>query len=143
MKTVKFTSRCPADTQAAAARLLQRIPTRTGVLALHGRMGAGKTCFVQGLAAALGIRRPVTSPTFTIVNEYAAEPRLVHIDLYRISDPEETFAFGLEEYFDGRSLVAIEWAERAGDLLPPGTVNLHFSAPELAGARTIEAVFPD
>ena len=122
----------PDETAELAARLLRELPARR-VLALHGDLGSGKTCFVQGLALALGITDYVTSPTFTIVREYAGPRPLVHIDLYRIRSPDELLNLGFEEYLEGPALLAIEWAERAGDLLPADTLHLTFTvepAPE-------------
>ena len=106
------------ETQTLAAQLAAELPTGA-VLCLHGDLGAGKTCFVQGLARAIGVRRPVGSPTFTLINEYRGTRGLAHIDLYRIRGAADAFGLGVEDYlehFDG--IVAIEWAERLGDLLP-------------------------
>ena len=106
------------ETQALAADLAAQMPAGT-VLCLHGDLGAGKTCFVQGLAKALGVRRPVGSPTFTLINEYRGAKSLAHIDLYRVRGAGDALGLGLEDYlfhFDG--IVAIEWAERVADLLP-------------------------
>ena len=107
-----------AETQAVAARLAAEMPPGT-VLCLHGDLGAGKTCFVQGLARALGVRRPVGSPTFTLINEYKGPKPLAHIDLYRIRGAGDAFGLGLEDYlFHYPGIVAIEWAERVAELLP-------------------------
>ncbi len=103
------------------------------VIALQGDLGAGKTTLTQGIAAGLGIRARVTSPTFTLVNEYEGQsgPRLVHIDAYRLGDETgravaESATFGLEEILDrevleemnGGAVAVIEWAERVTPLLP-------------------------
>jgi len=114
-----------ADTHKLARHLLKQLPAKA-VLALHGDLGGGKTCFVQGLAAALEIDRPVTSPTFTLVHEYRGSRPLVHVDLYRIRGPEDALMLGLEEYFESEGITAVEWAERALDLFPPDTVHLYF-----------------
>jgi tRNA threonylcarbamoyladenosine biosynthesis protein TsaE len=114
----EWTTRSAEETQALAERLEAELPTGA-VLCLHGDLGAGKTCFVQGLARAMGVRRPVGSPTFTLVNEYRGRRRLAHVDLYRLRGASDALGLGVEEYldhFDG--VVAIEWAERAEDLLP-------------------------
>lgn len=116
----------PEDTIELAARLVHDLPERR-ILALHGELGAGKTCFVQGLALALGITDYVTSPTFNIVREYSGPRALIHVDLYRIQSPDELLVIGFEEYLDSNAVVAIEWAERAGDLLPDATLHLHVS----------------
>lgn len=115
----------PEETLDAAAAVLAAFP-QARVLALHGDLGAGKTCFVRGLATAMGIREAITSPTFTLVREYAGPRPLVHIDLYRIASPDELLVIGFEDYLDSGALVVIEWAERAGDLLPPDALHLTF-----------------
>lgn len=81
---------------------------------LYGDLGSGKTCFVQGLAAGLGVPEHdvVTSPTYTLVNEYPARLPLVHVDLYRLSGSLDAESVGLWEYFDSGAVVAVEWAER-------------------------------
>ena len=94
------------------------------VIALHGDLGAGKTCFIQGLAEGLGVTRHVHSPTFTIVCEHAGRIPLYHMDLYRIRTPDEALDLGLDEYLFGRGVCAIEWADRIETLLPPGTLHI-------------------
>ena len=117
----------PEETEALAGDLAAACGGR-GVIALHGSLGAGKTCFARGLAAALGVARPVTSPTFTIVNEYrGGHTPFVHIDLYRLGGPEEVLALGFEDILAAGGIVAIEWAERAAGLLPPETIHVHLS----------------
>ena len=118
-------SRCVGDTHKLARHLLKQVPGRL-VLALHGDLGSGKTCFVQGLAAALGIDRPVTSPTFTLVHEYKGLRPLVHVDLYRLRDSLDALMLGMEDYFDSTGVTAVEWAERAEDIFPPDAVFLYF-----------------
>lgn len=110
------------DTFRLASRLVAA-HAEGGVLALHGGLGSGKTTLVQGLALALGIREPVTSPTFSLVNVYDSPAmRLIHMDLYRIGSPDELWTFDFDDLLAERgALVAIEWAERAGDGLPPHT----------------------
>jgi len=100
------------QTKAIAASLAPVLPAGT-VLLLTGELGTGKSTFVKGLARGLGQQEETRSPTFAIIREY---PRLVHVDLYRLT-PEESTHLGLEEYFDGGRLVAVEWAERAPDSL--------------------------
>ncbi|MBU4285704.1 MAG: tRNA (adenosine(37)-N6)-threonylcarbamoyltransferase complex ATPase subunit type 1 TsaE, partial [Verrucomicrobia bacterium] len=95
----KFISKSPKETRALASALAAELKSGA-VLALHGELGSGKTCFVQGLARALGVRQPVTSPTFTIVNEYCGQCPLVHMDFYRIQDPQELLSIDFESYLD-------------------------------------------
>ena len=96
----------------------------------------GKTCFIQGFAAALGIDEPITSPTYTIIGEYKGRLPLHHIDLYRLSGPEEALGLGLEEYFDANGITAIEWAERAEGLLPPDLLHIRIEVDEATEMRT-------
>ena len=114
----------PEDTRDLARQLAEQLADGT-VIALHGDLGAGKTCLVQGLAEAMGIKEVVNSPTYTIVNELKGTRRLYHIDLYRVRDELEAMAMGLEEYLEPDGLTAIEWAERAMDSLPTDTVHIH------------------
>ena len=88
-------------------------------IAMYGDLGAGKTAFVQGLAKALGIENHITSPTFTIVNEYEGRLPLYHFDVYRISDPDEMYEIGYDEYTNGDGVCVVEWAELIEDLFPP------------------------
>jgi len=123
-------------TQALAERLAALL--RPGsTLALHGDLGSGKTCFVTGIARALGISDAITSPTFTMINEYQGRFPLCHMDLYRIREPDELFSLGLDDYLDGNSIVVVEWAERAGALLPEDTIHIHFEVLESPDTRRI------
>jgi tRNA threonylcarbamoyladenosine biosynthesis protein TsaE len=131
----------PGETWAIAARMADRLPSRA-VLALHGDLGSGKTCFIQGLARALGIERAVTSPTFTMIHEYRGRHNLVHIDLYRVRSPDELLMLGFEEFLEQDGIVAIEWAERAGDLLPAPAIHLSFSVLEGRDRREIRLHHP-
>ena len=101
-----------ADTEAAGQALGATLPAGTTVL-LYGDLGAGKTAFVRGIAEGMGLDPDaVSSPTFTIVQEYrGARLTLQHVDLYRLS-PAEIADLGLDDLLDGRSVMAIEWAER-------------------------------
>lgn len=96
------------------------------VVALRGDLGAGKTCFVQGLARVLSSEEDVHSPTFTIVNEYGDGPALYHIDLYRLEDESSIRDLALEDIFDSDAITAVEWAERAESLLPKARVDIAF-----------------
>lgn len=105
-----------------------------GVLALVGDLGAGKTTFVQGLAKGLGIKERITSPTFILVRSYQAQKKgisnLYHVDLYRLEKnvSEEIENLGLPEVWaDKNNLVVVEWAERARETLPKGTVWITFA----------------
>ena len=127
----------PAETWALASRVVAALP-RQAVLALHGELGSGKTCFVQGVADALHVIQPVTSPSFTLVNEYMTGTRpLFHIDLYRLASEDEVFSFNFEDYLNADGITAIEWAERAGDLIPVSALHILFEAPAANDERRI------
>ena len=114
-----------AETEALGARLAQQLQPGD-VVAYRGDLGAGKTAFTRGLARGLGISSPVTSPTYTIVNEYT-EGRLplFHFDMYRLHDAEELFDLGWEDYLARRGVCAVEWSENVWDALEdPVTVTI-------------------
>ena len=113
----------PEQTWAAAAALMESLEPGT-VIALHGELGAGKTCFIQGLAVAMGITDPITSPTYTLIGEYEGRMKLNHIDLYRLSNSVEALGIGLEEYLESDGITAIEWAERAEEILPESMLHV-------------------
>lgn len=85
------------------------------VIAMYGDLGAGKTAFVRGLAKGLGIDAKVSSPTFTIVNEYPGEIDLIHFDMYRLSSADELFDIGWEDYLARGAVCAVEWSENVTD----------------------------
>ena len=116
-------SKGPEQTWAAAATLMESLEPGT-VIALHGELGAGKTCFIQGLAAAMGITDPITSPTYTLIGEYEGRMKLNHIDLYRLANSVEALGIGLEEYLESDGITAIEWAERAEEILPESMLHV-------------------
>lgn len=106
-----------SGTRRAAEALARKLPPGS-VIALHGGLGAGKTTFTQGLAIALGVNRPVTSPTFTLVSEHQGDKgRLVHMDLYRLADSDALLEIGWQEYLESGALVVVEWPERAQELI--------------------------
>lgn len=97
-----------AETEQAGVDLVQGLE-RGAVVALYGGLGAGKTAFVRGMARGLGITERVTSPTFTIVNEYAE--KLFHFDMYRLNSADELFDIGWEDYLNRGAVCAVEWSE--------------------------------
>lgn len=95
------------------------------IYTLTGDLGVGKTVFAKGFAKGLGITDHITSPTFTIINEYTSgRLPLFHFDIYRILDPEELYETGFEDYFYANGVCLIEWAERAGSLIPEKSVKI-------------------
>lgn len=129
------------DTHKLARHLLKQL-SGSQVLALHGDLGSGKTCFVQGLAVALGVDRPVTSPSFTLVHEYQGSRPLVHVDLYRLRNSLDALMLGLEEYFESAGITAIEWADRAADIFPAQTIHISFETLAQSHSRRITITSP-
>lgn len=108
------------------------------VVACLGGLGAGKTAFTRGLARGLGCQGRVTSPTFTIVNEYEGELPLFHFDMYRLEDEDELFDIGWEDYLSRGGVCAVEWSERIPGALPEGTIRVTIErCPESEGWRNI------
>ncbi len=109
------------------------------VIALHGNLGSGKTTFVKGLAAALGVRDLVTSPSFSLVNEYEGNLRLFHVDLYRLQGPQEVELLDLDPMLSAGGITVVEWAERGEGLLPDGTLHIRVEVQDdLTRTITIE-----
>jgi len=93
--------------------------TKAGdLLAFYGELGAGKTCFIQGISKGLEVKDCVTSPSFTIVNEYQGKIPIYHFDLFRLDNSEDILELGYEEYFYGEGLIVVEWAEKIENFLP-------------------------
>jgi len=98
------------------------------VVALYGELGSGKTTLAKAIAEGLGVTETVTSPTFTLVLEYkSGRLPLYHVDVYRLEKPEEFADIGLDEYFYGRGVTIVEWADRIGWLLPEDTLRIELS----------------
>ncbi len=112
----------------ALGRALGELIDRPLFIALTGDLGSGKTVLVKGLAQGLGIppETPVTSPTYTLVNEYEGRLPLFHVDLYRLSGSDDAIEFGLDDILSGSGVTAIEWAERldGGDFSPDIAINI-------------------
>ena len=111
------------------------------VLAFTGSLGMGKTAFTRGLARGLGCRGRVTSPTFTIVNEYDGKTPLFHFDMYRLGSSDELFDIGWDDYLARGGVCAVEWSERVSDALPDDTIYVDIArGEEDENMRTITAV---
>jgi len=94
------------------------------VVAFFGDLGSGKTCFIQGICKGLGVKEQVTSPTFTLINEYTNGLPVYHFDFYRIHSEAEIYGLGYEEYFYGNGLCLIEWSDRVINFLPPQRLDI-------------------
>ena len=136
---MKWTSNSPSNTWKIAVEFFQTLEF-PAVVALHGNLGAGKTCFTQGLAQAAGVTEPVCSPTYTLISEYQGTVPFHHIDLYRLSGPQEALDLGFDEYLEANGLTVIEWAERAAELIPPDAVHVRLERGDDDHVRTIEMV---
>ncbi|MGI6116663.1 MULTISPECIES: tRNA (adenosine(37)-N6)-threonylcarbamoyltransferase complex ATPase subunit type 1 TsaE [unclassified Clostridium] len=121
MRKEEFISYNQAQTEDIGARLAQAL-TGGEVLALYGGLGAGKTAFTRGLARGLGIARPVTSPTFTLLHQYKGRLALSHFDVYRLSSAEEAEDIGIDEIMQADGVTVIEWPERVEELLDDRTI---------------------
>ncbi|MBP8128702.1 MAG: tRNA (adenosine(37)-N6)-threonylcarbamoyltransferase complex ATPase subunit type 1 TsaE [Candidatus Hydrogenedentes bacterium] len=115
----------PAQTEQWGRRLAAFLPAGA-VVALYGELATGKTCFVRGMASFFARGEHVHSPTFTLVNEYGGEHRLYHLDLYRLTGPEDVLTLGCEELFEPDGVCCVEWADRAQGVLPAARVDVFF-----------------
>jgi tRNA threonylcarbamoyladenosine biosynthesis protein TsaE len=125
------------ETWELAGRFAQELASGD-VVCLEGDLGAGKTTFTQGLAAAMGVPGRVTSPTFCIVQEHAGERLLVHMDLYRLHDEADVEAIGWEDYLAQGAVLVVEWPERAGSLVPADAKRVVFRHLDGEELRSIE-----
>ena len=119
-------SRSPEETQAIGERLGARLGPGA-VIACTGELGAGKTCFLQGLARGLGVTTDVTSPTFVLINEYRGRLPVYHLDAYRTGSLTELAELGIEEMLYGAGVTVVEWADKLLPLLPAGTIHVRIS----------------
>ena len=114
---MEFTTNSPAETEKIGEAMGKILPAGT-ILAYEGDLGAGKTAFTRGLARGLGYTLPVTSPTYTIVNEYlGGRLPLFHFDMYRLRSSDDLFDIGWEAYLDRGGVCAVEWSENVADAM--------------------------
>ena len=126
---MQFLSHSAQETESIGEALAKEL--RPGdVLAFTGSLGMGKTAFTRGLARGLGCRGRVTSPTFTIVNEYEGAIPLFHFDMYRLGSSDELFDIGWDDYLARGGVCAVEWSERVSDALPGDTIFVDIARSE-------------
>jgi tRNA threonylcarbamoyladenosine biosynthesis protein TsaE len=127
-----------AELQQVARELLSKAGDQK-VWLFFGEMGSGKTTLVKAIGAVSGVTEVMSSPTFSIVNEYQATPgkKIYHFDLFRLNNEKEVFDIGTEEYFDSGQLCLVEWPEKLGSLTPPGAFKIKIT-PTGAEHRKIE-----
>ena len=131
----------PEETEQVGAALAARLQPGQ-VVAFRGPLGVGKTAFTRGLARGLGVAGPVTSPTYTIVNEYTGgRMPLFHFDMYRLNSADDLFDIGWEDYLSRGGVCAVEWSENVMDALPEDTVWVRIAREGDTGRSiTIEGV---
>ena len=118
---MEYLSHSPEETEHIGEMLGRRLRPGT-VVSYRGGLGMGKTAFTRGLARGLGCAGRVTSPTFTIVNEYDGATPLFHFDMYRLGSSDELFDIGWEDYLTRGGVCAVEWSERVDDAMPADTL---------------------
>ncbi|NLY71682.1 MAG: tRNA (adenosine(37)-N6)-threonylcarbamoyltransferase complex ATPase subunit type 1 TsaE [Clostridiales bacterium] len=136
----KFISKNEKQTEELGLRRAEGLKADT-VIALIGDLGSGKTALTKAIAKGLGIEQQVTSPTFTIIQEYSGgRLPLYHFDVYRLEDEEDMYELGYEEYFYGDGVCVIEWADQIKGLLPKNTIyiNIYYGSHENERIYTIE-----
>jgi tRNA threonylcarbamoyladenosine biosynthesis protein TsaE len=131
----------PAATQALAAGVAACLEDGDLVV-LTGDLGAGKTCFTQGLGAGLGVDEPITSPTFTLAAAYRGRLRLNHLDIYRLDDPRETIDLDLPELLEA-GVTVIEWGERITSVLPAERLTVDLSFGPVGPDGSDDSLEPD
>ncbi len=122
----------------SAVKKLMEYCAGSKILAFYGPMGSGKTTIIKAICEAMGADDIISSPTFTLVNEYRTKSgeALFHIDFYRIRKTEEVFDFGIEEYLAGDSYCFMEWPELVEDILPPSTIRIRITVGD-DGSRVL------
>ena len=134
---MEYVSNSPSETEALGESLARRL-SPGAVVAFTGDLGAGKTAFTRGLARGLGISEPVTSPTYTIVNEYeGGRLPLFHFDMYRLGSSDELFDIGWEDYLRRGGVCAVEWSEIVDDALEGDAIRVDIRRGADDGQRVI------
>ena len=133
---MEYLSHSPAQTEEIGEALGKQLKNGS-VVAYRGGLGMGKTAFTRGLARGLGCTGRVTSPTFTIVNEYGGTLPLFHFDMYRLDSSDALFDIGWEDYLERGGVCAVEWSENVADALPENTITVTISRGDSESDRVI------
>ncbi len=120
---MRYLTKSESETCALGAELARKLK-RGDVVAFYGDLGAGKTAFIRGLVRGLGIEEPVTSPTFTVVNEYPGKLPVFHFDMYRLRDADELFDIGWEGYLAREGVCCVEWSENVPGAFDSGVIRV-------------------
>ena len=136
----RFETYSPVETEAFGEKM-GRAAEAGQVYCLSGDLGVGKTVFTKGFAKGLDITEHVTSPTFTIINEYEGRLPLYHFDVYRVGDVDEMYEIGCEEYFYGEGVCVVEWADLIEEIMPEDTLWINIEYGEKEGERIYKCTF--
>ena len=126
---MEYLSHNETETEQLGEQLAKKLSSGA-VVAYSGGLGMGKTAFTRGLAKGLGYTGRVTSPTFTIVNEYLGSIPLFHFDVYRLDSSDALYDIGWDDYLDRGGVCAVEWSENIADALPEDTILVHINRHE-------------
>ena len=124
MEKITYITKSPAETEEIGKKIAEGLESngkKRAFIAMRGEMGVGKTAFTRGFAAHFGITG-VKSPTYTIVNEYRGRARIFHFDMYRISDGDDLYSTGYDEYVESDGYTIAEWSENVEDFIPEGAI---------------------
>ena len=134
----EYITHSEAETEQTGAQFAEKLPDGA-VVAMYGDLGAGKTAFVRGMARGMGLKCRVSSPTFTIVNEYLGERELIHFDMYRLDSADELYDIGWEDYLNRGAVCAVEWSEKVTDAFTGEEYTVRIDKLDSASRRiTIE-----
>ncbi len=133
---MQYISHSVSDTEALGRQLALKLRPNT-VVACRGGLGMGKTALTRGIAQGMGYTGRVTSPTFTIVNEYLGETPVFHFDMYRLDDSDALFDIGWEDYLDRGGVCVVEWSENVADAMPEDAIVVSFTRGQTDNERII------
>ena len=131
-----FETNSEKETEQVGERFAASLPDGV-VVAMYGELGSGKTAFVRGMARGMGISMRVSSPTFTIVNEYRGNRELIHFDMYRLNSGDELFDIGWEDYLNRGSVCAVEWSENVEDAFYGDEIIVRFEKTSPTARRIV------